>query len=211
MGAVEADAHAEALRRSLAWDGCFNVRDLGGLETASGGRTRRGVVVRADNVRRLTAAGWQAALDHGVRRVVDLRFEDEAPGEPGCARRRRGDRRSRCRQGPRSRGRAARSSRRCSTRTTSRRSSRRATSACSKSARSASAARSARSPTPRTATASSSIASPGKDRTGIVVGAAALARRRAATSSSLPTTRRAILASSRCRHRGSRRPETRPS
>ena len=74
MGAVE--------RRSLAWDGCFNVRDLGGLETASGGRTRRAAVVRADNVRRLTAAGWEAALGHGVRRLVDLRFENEEPGEP---------------------------------------------------------------------------------------------------------------------------------
>jgi protein-tyrosine phosphatase len=72
----------EALSRSLAWDGCFNVRDLGGLETASGHRTRRGAVVRADNVRRLSAAGWQAALDHGVRRLVDLRFEGEKPGEP---------------------------------------------------------------------------------------------------------------------------------
>ena len=39
------------------------------------------MVVRADNVRRLTAAGWQAAFDHGVRRVVDLRFENEVPGE----------------------------------------------------------------------------------------------------------------------------------
>jgi hypothetical protein len=68
--------------RALAWDGCFNVRDLGGLETAAGGRTRRGAVVRADNVRGLTAAGWEAALAHGVRRVVDLRFENEVPGEP---------------------------------------------------------------------------------------------------------------------------------
>ena len=71
-----------AVDRSLAWEVCFNVRDLGGLETASGGRTRRGVVVRADNVRRLTGAGWQAAFDHGMRRVVDLRFENEVPGEP---------------------------------------------------------------------------------------------------------------------------------
>ncbi len=71
-----------AVSRSLTWDGCFNVRDLGGLETASGGRTRRGAVVRADNVRRLSAAGWQAALDHGVRRVVDLRFESEQRDEP---------------------------------------------------------------------------------------------------------------------------------
>ncbi|MEO5633976.1 tyrosine-protein phosphatase [Gaiella sp.] len=67
--------------RSLAWDGCFNVRDLGGLETTSGHRTRHGAVVRADNVRRLTEAGWQAALAHGIRRVVDLRFADESPGE----------------------------------------------------------------------------------------------------------------------------------
>jgi protein-tyrosine phosphatase len=37
--------------------------------------------VRADNVRRLSAVGWQAALDHGVRRLVDLRFENEGPGE----------------------------------------------------------------------------------------------------------------------------------
>ena len=65
----------------LAWDGCFNVRDLGGLATASGGRTRHGVVVRADNVRRLSQAGWTAALDHGVRRLVDLRFENEVPSE----------------------------------------------------------------------------------------------------------------------------------
>lgn len=70
------------MSRSLTWDGCFNVRDLGGLETASGGRTRRGAVVRADNMRGLSAEGWQAALDHGVRRLVDLRFEGEVPGEP---------------------------------------------------------------------------------------------------------------------------------
>lgn len=72
MGTVE---------RSLTWDGCFNVRDLGGLETASGRRTRYGAVIRADNVRRLSEAGWQAALDYGVRRVIDLRFAGEAPGE----------------------------------------------------------------------------------------------------------------------------------
>ncbi|MCY7302933.1 MAG: tyrosine-protein phosphatase [Thermoleophilia bacterium] len=72
MGTVE---------RSLAWDGCFNVRDLGGLETASGRRTRHGAVVRADNVRRLSEAGWRDALDHGIRRVVDLRFAGESPGE----------------------------------------------------------------------------------------------------------------------------------
>jgi len=82
VGAVGTNDHEDALRRALTWDGCFNVRDLGGLETASGGRTRHGMVVRADNVRSLTEAGWQAALDHGVGRIVDLRFEGEVPGEP---------------------------------------------------------------------------------------------------------------------------------
>jgi protein-tyrosine phosphatase len=79
VGPVGASA---ARSRALAWDGCSNVRDLGGLQTASGRRTRHGAVVRADNVRRLTPAGWEAALRHGVRRLVDLRFEGEGPGEP---------------------------------------------------------------------------------------------------------------------------------
>ncbi|MFW6691199.1 tyrosine-protein phosphatase [Streptomyces sp. MAR4 CNX-425] len=59
--------------RELDWDGCFNVRDLGGLPAAGGRRTRRGALVRADNLDGLTAAGWAAAADHGVRTVVDLR------------------------------------------------------------------------------------------------------------------------------------------
>jgi len=34
--------------RNLTWDGCLNIRDLGGLPTAEGGATRFGVIVRAD-------------------------------------------------------------------------------------------------------------------------------------------------------------------
>ena len=79
------------VERSLAWDGCFNVRDLGGLETASGRRTRHGSVVRADNIRRLSTAGWRSAHDHGIRRAVDLRFPNEPPG--GATRPERGRRR----------------------------------------------------------------------------------------------------------------------
>ena len=37
--------------RELAWEGCLNVRDLGGLRTEDGRRTRSGRVVRSDNVR----------------------------------------------------------------------------------------------------------------------------------------------------------------
>jgi len=63
--------------RHLDWPGCFNVRDLGGLPTADGRETARGAVVRADALQRLTAAGWSALLEHGVRTVIDLRNEAE--------------------------------------------------------------------------------------------------------------------------------------
>lgn len=64
-------------QRHLDWDGCFNVRDLGGLPVAGGGCIRSGALVRADTVEGLTARGWAALLDHGVRTVVDLRNDDE--------------------------------------------------------------------------------------------------------------------------------------
>jgi protein-tyrosine phosphatase len=63
--------------RALTWDGCVNVRDLGGLPTEDGAVTRFGRVVRADSVRGLTDAGWEALLGHGVSRIVDLRWTDE--------------------------------------------------------------------------------------------------------------------------------------
>jgi protein tyrosine/serine phosphatase len=63
--------------RVLAWEGCLNVRDLGGHPTAAGDVTRFGAVVRADSVQHLTQAGRQALLDYGVRTIVDLRRPDE--------------------------------------------------------------------------------------------------------------------------------------
>ncbi|MEV4557086.1 tyrosine-protein phosphatase [Kitasatospora sp. NPDC049285] len=63
--------------RRLEWDGCLNVRDLGGLPTVDGRRTRPGAIVRADNLDRLTAEGWAALLAYGVRTVVDLRDPEE--------------------------------------------------------------------------------------------------------------------------------------
>jgi protein tyrosine/serine phosphatase len=69
-------------RRELAWDGCLNVRDLGGHRTADGGETRYGAIVRADSVRQLTDAGWTALVDYGVRTIVDLRMEQERDADP---------------------------------------------------------------------------------------------------------------------------------
>ncbi len=59
------------------WDGCANVRDLGGLRTGDGRAIRRGAIVRADALDRLSAAGWAALEAHGVRTVIDLRNDDE--------------------------------------------------------------------------------------------------------------------------------------
>ena len=63
--------------RVLTWDGCVNVRDLGGHPTEDGRETRFGAVVRADSVRLLTDEGWAALLAYGVSRIVDLRFHSE--------------------------------------------------------------------------------------------------------------------------------------
>jgi protein tyrosine/serine phosphatase len=67
---------------TLSWDGCVNVRDLGGLRTADGRTTQLRRVVRADNVRRLSAAGRRALVEYGVRRIVDLRFPEELAEDP---------------------------------------------------------------------------------------------------------------------------------
>jgi protein-tyrosine phosphatase len=69
-------------RRDLSWDGCLNVRDLGGHPMCGGGETRYGAVVRADSVRQLTEEGWQAAVDYGIRTAVDLRGEHELADDP---------------------------------------------------------------------------------------------------------------------------------
>jgi protein tyrosine/serine phosphatase len=68
--------------RALRWDGCVNVRDLGGHPTEDGNETAYGAVVRADNLTRLSDAGWDALVAYGVNRIVDLRWADERADEP---------------------------------------------------------------------------------------------------------------------------------
>jgi protein-tyrosine phosphatase len=73
--AAQAGAAGE---RHLDWEGCFNVRDLGGLRAAGGRPIRRGALVRADALDRLMATGWAALEAYGIRTVVDLRNADQA-------------------------------------------------------------------------------------------------------------------------------------
>jgi len=68
--------------RRLAWDGCLNVRDLGGHPTEDGSQTRMRAIVRADSVRQLSETGWEQLVDYGVRTVVDLRRQSELEQDP---------------------------------------------------------------------------------------------------------------------------------
>ncbi|NTV35837.1 MAG: tyrosine-protein phosphatase [Anaerolineaceae bacterium] len=67
--------------RVLDWDGCKNVRDLGGLRTDDGRTTLWGTIVRSDTPARLTGAGWSALYAYGIRTIITLRthgmLEDE--------------------------------------------------------------------------------------------------------------------------------------
>jgi protein-tyrosine phosphatase len=71
-----------ATDRDLVWDGCVNVRDLGGHPIEGDGETRFGAVVRADSVRGLSDEGWEALVSYGVRRIVDLRWHEELAEDP---------------------------------------------------------------------------------------------------------------------------------
>jgi hypothetical protein len=64
---------AAGRERHLAWDGCLNVRDLGGHTIEDGRATRFGSIVRADSVRQLSEAGWEQLVAYGVVTTVDLR------------------------------------------------------------------------------------------------------------------------------------------
>jgi protein tyrosine/serine phosphatase len=68
--------------RALEWEGCLNVRDLGGVALEDGGETRYGVLIRADNIRQLTDEGWRSLAEQGVARIVDLRWQTELDEDP---------------------------------------------------------------------------------------------------------------------------------
>jgi protein tyrosine/serine phosphatase len=55
---------------------------VGGLPTADGGRTREGVLIRADSLHFLSAEGVQAVRRSGVTRILDLRGDAEVAQWP---------------------------------------------------------------------------------------------------------------------------------
>src|SRR5687767_15534927 len=71
-----------ARSRHLDWDGCLNLRDLGGLPIEAGGSTAWGAFVRGDTLCGLTETGRGALLGYGIRTVIDLRSSEEITREP---------------------------------------------------------------------------------------------------------------------------------
>lgn len=70
------------ITRHLAWEACYNARDLGGLPTRDGKQTRWRALVRSDDSSRLSPQGRAAVVDYGVLTVIDLRGADELDSAP---------------------------------------------------------------------------------------------------------------------------------
>ncbi|RFS82338.1 tyrosine-protein phosphatase [Actinomadura spongiicola] len=64
--------------RWIALDGAANARDLGGLPTLDGRTTRRGRILRADNLQDLTVTDVRLLIDdYDVKNIIDLRSNAE--------------------------------------------------------------------------------------------------------------------------------------
>ena len=68
--------------RALDIPRLLNARDLGGLATRDGARTRWRSLVRTDDLVQLDAAGLAALGELGVRTVLDLRWPQETRAQP---------------------------------------------------------------------------------------------------------------------------------
>src|SRR3954453_2755881 len=68
--------------RRLAWDGCLNVRDIGGYAPTDGKAIRWRAVLRADNLCQLTPAGCADLRAYGVKTIIDLRSPTEMARAP---------------------------------------------------------------------------------------------------------------------------------
>lgn len=62
--------------------GAMNLRDVGGLPASGDAVTRHGVLYRSGNLARLDGAGARALADLRLRRIIDLRADDEVALEP---------------------------------------------------------------------------------------------------------------------------------
>lgn len=66
---------------ALHVSGAVNLRDVGGLPAGSG-TTRHGVLLRSGTLGRLDETGRDTLVARGLRRIIDLRDDDEVAREP---------------------------------------------------------------------------------------------------------------------------------
>ena len=59
--------------RHLIWDGCWNVRHLGGFRIEGLGKTREGALIRSGNLARLSIQGQAAIREADVSAIIDVR------------------------------------------------------------------------------------------------------------------------------------------
>ncbi|WP_328722929.1 tyrosine-protein phosphatase [Streptomyces sp. NBC_00247] len=81
---VDGSARVLAAERVVPLEGASNFRDLGGYRTKDGGRTRWGLVFRADAPDRLTTADLDAIGRLGLQAVYDLRTDRERSRAPSA-------------------------------------------------------------------------------------------------------------------------------
>ena len=70
------------LRRTLRFDGALNVRDLGGITTATGQQVRFGIAYRSDDLADLSVVDLAELEERSVKTVVDFRNPEEAEARP---------------------------------------------------------------------------------------------------------------------------------
>lgn len=70
------------MHQHLNFPTLLNARDLGGYPRRTGGHTRSGQLIRADELGRLTADGLDALIHRGLRSVLDLRWPEELIEHP---------------------------------------------------------------------------------------------------------------------------------
>ena len=68
--------------RHLDLEGAYNLRDIGGYETADGRMTRPRTLFRSDSLHNLTPESQRALVSEGLRTVVDLRVTEAVTQHP---------------------------------------------------------------------------------------------------------------------------------
>lgn len=65
------------MQRAIELEGAYNLRDLGGLETADGYGVRFGKLFRSDSLHRITDQDMATLQAYGITTVLDLRLDEE--------------------------------------------------------------------------------------------------------------------------------------